>query len=136
MPRRKREDQIAMNHRKRARRHNQAADRGARKGRDGAFDFAGVAQVDRSDLHLERRCHGLDDAEQCGAAGVSGISQDRRSRHVRRNLLEHLQPFSAQAVFQRAEPGGVPPGCARLLTMPAPTGSTATGNTTGTALVT
>jgi hypothetical protein len=32
---------------------------------------------------------------------------DCRSRHARSNLLEQLQPFSAQAVFERKKAGGV-----------------------------
>ena len=63
VPGRQRDDQIAMNRRQRARRHDQAAIRGAREGRDGALDLAGVAHVDRAHLHPERRRHGLDCAE-------------------------------------------------------------------------
>ena len=48
VPGRQRDDQIAMNRRQRARRHDQAAIRGAREGRDGALDLAGVAHVDRA----------------------------------------------------------------------------------------
>jgi len=33
--------------------------------------------------------------------------RDRRSRHARRDLLEQFQPFSAQAVFENHEAGGV-----------------------------
>ena len=36
-----------------------------------------------------------------------GIPKDRRSRHAGRDLLEQLQPFPAQAVFERHETGGV-----------------------------
>ena len=35
--------------------------------RDGALDLAGVAHINRVDLHLKRRRHGLDDAELGGA---------------------------------------------------------------------
>ena len=62
MPGRKRDDQIAMNERQRARRHDQAAIRRARESRDGALDLAGIAHVDRAQLHPERRRHGLDGA--------------------------------------------------------------------------
>ena len=38
---------------------------------------------------------------------IGGIAKDRRSRHARRDLFEQLQPFSAQAVLERRETGGV-----------------------------
>ena len=40
-------------------------------------------------------------------AGYGGIPKDRRSRHARRDLLEQLQPFPAQAVFELHKAGGV-----------------------------
>ena len=89
-----------MKLRRRARRHDQTAIRRAREGRDGALDLAGVAHIDRVDLHPERRRHGLDDAELAGAGGYGGIPKDRHSRHARRDLLEQLQPFPAHAVFE------------------------------------
>ena len=107
MPGRQRDDQIAMNDRQSAPRHDQAAIRGAREGRDGALDLAGVAHVDRAQLHPERRRHGLDGAELADPGGYGGIPKDRRSRHARRDLLEQLQPFPAHAVFERDKTGGV-----------------------------
>ena len=87
VPGRQRDDQIAMNHRQRARRHDQTAIRGAREGRDGALDLARVAHVDRAHLHPERRRHGLDGGELADPGGYGGIPKDRRSRHARRDLL-------------------------------------------------
>jgi hypothetical protein len=46
-----------MTLRYRAGRDDQAAIRGARGGREGAFDLAGIAHVDRGQLDAERRCH-------------------------------------------------------------------------------
>ena len=46
VPGRKRDDQLAMNDRQRAPRHDQAAIRGARECCDGALDLAGIAHVD------------------------------------------------------------------------------------------
>jgi hypothetical protein len=60
------DDQLAMTLRYRAGRDDQAAIRGAREGREGAFDLAGIAHVDRGQLDAERRCHGLDCAELAG----------------------------------------------------------------------
>ena len=52
------------------------------------------------DFHPERRRHGLDGAElaDCRSA-MRRIPKDGHSRHARRDLLEQLQPFPAQAVF-------------------------------------
>ena len=107
VPGRQRDDQIAMRARQRARRHDQAAIRGAREGRDGALDLAGVAHIDRAHLHAERRRHGLDDGELADPGGCGRVPKDRRARHARRDLLEQLQPFSRQAVFELHEAGGV-----------------------------
>ena len=38
---------------------------------------------------------------------MAGIPKDRHPRHARRDLLEQLQPFAADAVFELREPGDV-----------------------------
>jgi hypothetical protein len=76
VPGRQRDDQIAMSARQRARRHDQAAIRGARECRDGALDLAGVAHVDRAYLHADRRRHGLDYGELANPGGYGGIPKD------------------------------------------------------------
>src|SRR5262249_22370992 len=63
VPRRKRDDQIAMKHCWCTRRHDQTAIWNARESRYRVLELAGVAQVDRDHLHPERRRHSLDDAE-------------------------------------------------------------------------
>jgi hypothetical protein len=93
--RRPRPDQIAMNERQCARRHDQTAIRRACEGFDGASDLAWVAHVDRVYLYPEQRRHSLNDGKLGGAGSYVGIAKDCRSRHVRRDLLEQLQPFSA-----------------------------------------
>ena len=55
----------------------------------------------------ERRRHGLDGGKLAGAGALGGIPKDRRSRYVRRDLLEQFQPFPAHAVFDIHETGGV-----------------------------
>src|SRR5215472_9115413 len=61
---RQRNDQITMKQRQWARRHDQAAIRGTREGRDGALDLVGVgAYVNRAHFHADRRRHVLDDGE-------------------------------------------------------------------------
>ena len=107
VPRRKRDDQTAINKTRPAGGHDQSTIWGSREGRDDALDLAGVALVERADLHPERRRHGLNDTELGGAGGCVGIPQDRHSLHAGRDLLEQLQPFSADAVFEKHETGGV-----------------------------
>ena len=96
-----------MNGRQRARRHDQAAIRYARKCRDVALDLTGVAHVDRSYLDPKRRRHGLDGAELANPDGYGGVPDDCYPLYSRRDLLEQLQPFPADAEFERDEPGGV-----------------------------
>src|SRR4029079_4200987 len=80
---------------------------GARERGRRALDLASVAHVDRAHLYPERRRHGLDDAVLSVPERIAGISKDCRSRHVWRDLLEQLQPFPAQTVFEEQEPGSV-----------------------------
>src|ERR1700738_5462692 len=90
-----------------ARSHDQTSIRGVRELRDGALDLGRVAQVERVYLHPERWRHCLDNAELGRARGYGGIPKDRHARHAWCDLLEQLQPFSAQAVFVRQKTGGV-----------------------------
>ena len=63
---------------------------------------------------------------------ISGIPQHRRSCHVRRDLLQQLQPFGAQIVFELREAGGIATWLSQAVkTYPEPTGSAAITNTTG-----
>src|SRR5262245_23665390 len=107
VPGRRRDDQIAMNRRQRAPRHDQTTIRRARKSRDGALDLSGVAHVDRPYIHPDRRRHGLDYRELADPAGYGGITENCCPRYAWRDLLEQLQPFCAQAVFEGRETGGV-----------------------------
>jgi hypothetical protein len=47
---------------------------------------------------------------------------ERNSRHSWRNLLEQLQPFPGDTVFDTKKPVALPPGRTRLSTKPAATG--------------
>ena len=107
VPGRERDDQLTMNEREPARRHDQASVRSTRKRRDGSLDLAGIADVDRAQFHPERRRRRLDRGELAGSGGYAGIPKDRRSRHARRDLLDKFQPFSAGAVFEQRKPGGI-----------------------------
>ena len=84
----------------RARRDDETSIRRAREGRNRALDLDGVAQVDRSYLHPERRRHGLNDTELGKAGGYAGIPQHGRSRQAWHNLLEQFQPFAADPIFE------------------------------------
>jgi hypothetical protein len=55
----------------------------------------------------DRGGHRLDDGELADPRRLSGIAQYRGARHPGRDLLEQLQPFAAQAVFELDEAGGV-----------------------------
>jgi hypothetical protein len=69
-------------------RYDQTAIRRAGEGRDGALDFAGIADVDWTHLHSERRRHSLDRAELADPTGDSGIPNDCYTRHAGRYLFE------------------------------------------------
>jgi hypothetical protein len=98
---RKRNNQIAMNECDRAPSYDQAAVVRTREGCDAALDFAGVLRADRTHLQPERRCRGLDRAPLANPGGYCGITKDRRSLHLRCDLLEQLQPFRAQIVIEQ-----------------------------------
>jgi hypothetical protein len=51
------------------------------------LDFAGLAQLDRAYLYTQQRGNGLDRAQLCDSGSKGAIEQDRRSRHLRRNLF-------------------------------------------------
>jgi hypothetical protein len=74
-----------------------------REGRDSTLDLAGVAYVDRTYLHADRRGPRLDCAELASPRGDGGIAEDRRACHARCELLEQFQPFPAQAIFELNE---------------------------------
>ena len=79
---RQRDDQVAMTGRQRARRHDQSAIAGAREGRDGALDLAGVAHVDWAYLHPERRRHGLDGGKLTGSGAGARVGSRRTATRV------------------------------------------------------
>ena len=67
---------------------------------------------------------------------MAGIPKDGHSRNAWCDLLDQFQPFPAQTVFEHEEAGGVAARPRQLSTKPAPTGSTGSTNTIGTARVT
>jgi hypothetical protein len=77
VPGRKGDNQIAMNHRQRAARHDQAAVRPARECGNAALDLASVARLDRAHVHAERRRHSLDCTQLAGPGALGAIPNDR-----------------------------------------------------------
>src|SRR2546421_13007020 len=80
---------------------------GTREGTDSALDLAGIAQSNRAQLDTERRRHGLQSAQLSGARGYRSISKDCNALEVRRDLLQQLEPFPADAVLEIGEPGRI-----------------------------
>jgi hypothetical protein len=60
VPRRKRDNQFAMQTRQRARGHDKTAVRTTRKCAERALNLAGVSYIEWMQFHTERRRHGLD----------------------------------------------------------------------------
>ena len=96
-----------MNERQCASGHDHAAVGPARDCRDGALDFAGTAQVDRDQLHPQRRRHRLNSGELPDPGRDGRIAKDGGPRQAGRDLFEQLQPFSAHTVFEDREPSRV-----------------------------
>ena len=96
-----------MQRRQRTRRHDQPAIRIAREGRNRTLDLAGIAHVYRPYVHPDQRRHGLDYRELAYPGGYVGVPKDRRSCHAGDNLLQKLQPFSTQIVFELHKAGSV-----------------------------
>src|SRR5262245_13290863 len=90
-----------------ARSHNQSAIPGPRECCNSALDLAGIADIDRTYLHPERRRCGLDHGKLSDAFRYRGIAKDSRSRYLRRNLPEQLQPFCARTILDLSKPRGV-----------------------------
>ena len=49
----------------------------------------------------------MDGAELPGPGSYSGISKDRYSRHIGRDLFEKFEPFRAHAILKQDEAGGI-----------------------------
>ena len=100
-----------------ARRHDQTAIRHARERGDVALDLAGIAQIDRTDLHSERRRHRLDDANWPSPAAMAG------SRRTATRVMLGAISFSSSSHFPPRlysncmKPVTLPPGRARLSTI-------------------
>ena len=96
-----------MHNRCRAPSHDQTAIRSAREAGDRALDRGCITNVDRAHLYPERRCHRLHRTKLTGSKGEVGIAKDRHLLHARRDFLEKLQPFCADAILESDKAGGV-----------------------------
>ena len=90
--------------------HDQAAIRVQSERRDGTLDLARIPHVDRTQVHAKRRRHSLDRAELARSGRYGRIAQDRRSRYARGNVLEQLQPFPGDGIFEVAKAGDIAAG--------------------------
>src|SRR5262249_28275328 len=57
-----------------------------------------------------RRRYGLGHSKLADSGPSRGISNDRRPRHLRRNLFEQFHPFCGEAVFKLGKAGNVTTG--------------------------
>src|SRR5262249_5025433 len=71
------------------------------------LDLLGVSHVERAHLHAKRRRHSLDDAELGVPGRIGSVAKDSHACRAWRDLLEQLQPFPAQTVFEQQKAGGV-----------------------------
>src|SRR5262245_66452657 len=92
-----------MNQRHRTRRHDQPTVRRARERRDAALDLGRGPRIDWAQLHPGRAREGLDDSPLPGPGAGSKISEDPYALDLRRDLLQQLEPFSAQVVIELDE---------------------------------
>jgi hypothetical protein len=67
----------------------------------------GIAHINWNYVHAERRPHGRNGGKLPDSDGNDGVANDRSPRHARRDLLEQLQPFAADAIFEREKAGDV-----------------------------
>src|SRR5262249_25632156 len=104
---RERNDQIAMDYCCWRSGNDQTTVWRPRERHDGAFDLARVAYIDRTQLHPQRWRDRLDDRVLTGPGAHSGVPKDCGSRHAGRNLLEQLEPFSAEGVLEQAKSSDV-----------------------------
>src|SRR5262249_9914388 len=71
------------------------------------FEPRAKAVMSRSISPTSRTLVGLASIPSDGAADWMAIPKNGHSSHPRRDLLEPLQPFAAQAVFEHQEAGGI-----------------------------
>src|SRR5262245_37301385 len=125
-----------MNDRQCARRHDQTAICETRKRGYGSLDFARIAYINGAYIQAERGRQSLDDSElsnpRAGMAGSRSTAARITLGAISFNKSNH---FPLKLYSNDIKPVTLPPGRARLSTMPFPTGSAVTVNTIGTVRV-
>src|SRR5206468_11846535 len=86
-------------------RYDKSGVRRARNRSDFPLHFSRIAGTNEAKFHNVLRCHGLDNRELADAGDAGGIAKNRYARHIRRNLLEQLQPFPGETVFELRKAG-------------------------------
>ena len=108
MPRRERDDKIAMAAGGWIRQHHKAAVRRSREGGDRALDVGGgVCNGSRYDLDRERGRRGLCRAPEVIKGSCLRVAEDSNAREARRDLLEHRQPLSDDARLVEQQAGQI-----------------------------
>src|SRR5262249_9589708 len=109
------DDQLAMNNGQTVGRNYQSTVRLARELDDPTLDLRRVLQTYRADLrHSDSASQGLDHAELGGSGRVSLIAKNRDAPHVRRNLLQQIEPFPADIEFEVGKASGIPPWSSKV----------------------
>jgi hypothetical protein len=81
------DDQLAVNVRHRRGCHDQTAIWLARECGDGAFDLIAThTPIDRAEFYAKCPCRRLDPDKLADATGIGRFAENRRSRHLRRDL--------------------------------------------------
>src|SRR5262245_28399519 len=112
--------------------HDLTAIRLARKGCDGALHLVGIAVIYQAQLHPQRRRHGLDPPNRPIWAAMVG-SRKTAARVTRGAIsLSSASHFGLSPYSKTVKPVVLPPGRARPVTKPVPTGSMTCTNTIGT----
>src|SRR5262249_36712808 len=99
-----------MDDRKRASCDNHTTVRAACEGREAAIKLAAIDQIDGAHLDGNGERYGQNCAPLANAGRDGGIANDRSARRIGCDLLEHLQPFRADAVIKLSETGDVAAG--------------------------
>src|SRR6516165_10377859 len=89
--------------------HKRTAIGAVGEGLYGAGNFVAAASGDRRHLQPTWGCHGLNNTELSEPGGVGIVAKNGHPGHVRRDLLEEIQIFSAETEFEGHEASYVAP---------------------------
>src|SRR5262245_55552875 len=120
-----------MNGCPRTRCHNQATVCYACKGRNAALYFDGLAYVDWPNVDADCGRRRLDNNELSNSRRYARITKPAARVTLGAISFNNSSHFPLRLYSNCMKPVTLPPGCARLSTNPAPTGSGAIANTIG-----